>query len=67
MKEITFEMQLEQLKEIVNRIDQGNLSLEEMVKLYEEGIGAYKACQEKINNTKIKVEILNRSLVGDAD
>lgn len=62
MAEKTFEMQLEELQAIVAQIEKGDRSLEEMVALYEEGIKLYKACHDRINDAKVKIELLNQSL-----
>lgn len=63
MINLNFEDQMRHLKEIVSTLEKGDLTLEEMLKLYEEGIQTYKSCQNKIDETKSKVEILNQTIV----
>ena len=43
-KEMTFEQAKEKLDGIVEKLSDGNLPIEEMVKLYEEGAGLYRYC-----------------------
>lgn len=59
---MNFEEQLSHLKNIVSALEKGDLTLEEMLKLYEEGIQTYKSCQNQINESKSKVEILNQTI-----
>ena len=43
-KEMTFEQAKEKLDGIVEKLSDGNLPIEEMVKLYEEGAGLSRYC-----------------------
>ena len=53
-----FESSLEELETIVNAIEQGGLSLEESLKLFEKGVTLTKKCQEAIKSAEQKVKIL---------
>lgn len=55
-KEINFEKELERLKEIVFLIQQKNLSLDESLKLYEEGSKIVKLLNEELEKAEKKVE-----------
>ena len=55
-KEINFEKELERLKEIVSLIQQKNLSLDESLKLYEEGSKIVKLLNEELEKAEKKVE-----------
>ncbi len=55
-KEINFEKELERLKEIVSLIQQKNLSLDESLKLYEEGSKIVKVLNEELEKAEKKVE-----------
>ncbi|NLB90335.1 MAG: exodeoxyribonuclease VII small subunit [Clostridiales bacterium] len=50
----TFEMQLIKLEQLVNQMEQGGLSLEEMLKAYEEGQQLQKELQAILEQTKGK-------------
>ena len=56
--EIKFEDAFGKLENIVKKLEEGNLSLEESMKLFEEGINLSKVCALKLENAEKKVEIL---------
>lgn len=53
-----FEKSLERLEEIVAKLEKGDLTLEESLKLFEEGTKLSKYCGEQLNQAQRKVEIL---------
>ncbi len=63
-EEIKFEKALERLEKIVEELETGNISLDEALKKYEEGIRLSRACQKKLSEAEKKIEILTRSLDG---
>lgn len=64
MKDITFEKALEKLETIVEELESGNLSLEESLKKYEEGVNLARVCQTKIDKAKAKIETLVKNDQG---
>ena len=48
----TFEEQLAQLQQIVNRLEQGNVPLEEALQQFQEGIKLSKELQTKLTNAE---------------
>lgn len=56
--EIKFEDAFGKLEKIVKKLEEGNLSLEESMKLFEEGINLSKVCASKLEDAEKKVEIL---------
>lgn len=60
----SFEEALSRLEEIVNAMEEGELSLEEMVKLYKEGVELAALCSGKLTDAKQQVTILSASLDG---
>lgn len=56
----TFESAMKRLEEIVESLESGELSLEESIKLYEEGIGLSTFCTEKLNESEKKIKMLLR-------
>ncbi len=54
----TFEGALSQLESIVARLENGDLPLEESLKLFEEGIKLSRFCNQKLNEARKKVEVL---------
>jgi len=63
-KEISFEVALNQLEEIVKKMEQGALNLEDAIKLYEEGIGYAKVCEKTLNEAQAKIEKLSKNTLG---
>ncbi|MBU0678220.1 MAG: exodeoxyribonuclease VII small subunit [Verrucomicrobia bacterium] len=53
-----FEEALERLEKIVEEMESGNLSLEDMMKHFEEGSMLVKHCDKKLNEVERKIEKL---------
>ena len=60
MKNSTFETKLEVSKEILNRLMDPSITLEESLKLYEEGLKEIKLAQKMIEKAKVKIEIIEK-------
>lgn len=60
----TFESALSQLESIVARLEDGDLPLEESLKLFEEGIRLSRFCNQKLNEVQKKVEVLLKGEEG---
>lgn len=60
MEEKGFEEALRELEEIVERLERGNLPLEEALGLFEKGVQLSRICHQKLEEAKKKVEILMR-------
>ncbi len=60
-----FEAALKQLEEIVQRLEKGELPLEESLKLYEEGIRLSRICHSKLEEAEGTIEILLKDGRGD--
>ena len=54
-----FEEALLKLNEIVEKLDDGELTLEDSVKLYKEGIDLSAQCKKQIDEAKLKVNEYN--------
>lgn len=55
-----FEKQLKELEQIVARLEQGDVSLEESLKLFEKGVQLARACQTALQEAEQKVQILTQ-------
>ncbi len=64
MAEMKFEEALKKLDKIVGDLEDGNLSLDDALDKYEEGIKLSKLCAKKLEVAKKKVEILLKSEDG---
>ncbi len=57
-KELSFEKALERLEKIVQEMESGQLSLDKMMRYFEEGVALVKSCEEKLNEVEHKIEVL---------
>ena len=59
MEKMSYEKAVLRLEEIVDKLENGNLSLEEMMKLYEEGTALATVCSKKLDEAKLKITELS--------
>jgi exodeoxyribonuclease VII small subunit len=59
-----FEEALEELEKVVERLESGELSLEESLAAFEEGIGLVKFCNQKLTEVEKKIELLVKDKDG---
>lgn len=57
-KEANFEELIEKLEEITNKLEKEQLSLDESVKLFEEGMQISKECNSKLEDAEKRITIL---------
>lgn len=57
--ELPFEEALAQLEALVERMESGELSLEESLASFEQGIALTRSCQEALSKAEQKVKILS--------
>ena len=57
-EDINFEDVLKKLEEITNKLEKENLTLDESVKLFEEGTELSKKCNEILENAEKRITIL---------
>jgi exodeoxyribonuclease VII small subunit len=55
---VNFEVSLQKLKKIIEKLEDGDISLEDSVKSFEEGIGLVKECQKQLSQAELKVKKL---------
>jgi exodeoxyribonuclease VII small subunit len=63
--EPTFEQALQQLEQIVQKLEKGELPLEESLKLYEDGIHLSRLCHGKLEEAEGKIEMLMKDARGE--
>ena len=56
----SFETAVSRLEQIVMALEKGDLSLEDSLKLYEEGIARARFCQERLEAAESKIEVLSQ-------
>lgn len=67
MKKMNFDQALKRLEEIVEQLESGPISLEESLRLFEEGVKLALYCQEELQKTDGKVSLLIRKMNGDLE
>jgi exodeoxyribonuclease VII small subunit len=63
---ITFEDAMKRLEELVEKLGEGNLSLEDSLKMFQEGMELCKVCNKKLDEAEYKVEKLMEKEGGGA-
>ncbi len=64
MAKQTFEKAMDQLEQIVQKLETGELSLEDSIKKFEEGVKLSNYCSKKLDETEKKVTVLLKSQDG---
>jgi exodeoxyribonuclease VII small subunit len=54
----TFEESLAELEQLVNRLERGEISLEESLAAFERGVNLTRTCQKALQEAEQKVQIL---------
>lgn len=57
-KKLDYEAAVKELEALVERLEQGDISLEESLKLYERGVLLTRDCQESLQAAEQKVQML---------
>jgi len=65
MAKDTFEKDLKKLEEIVAKLEDGDVQLEESMKLFEEGVKLSRLCSERLDKAEKKIEILTKDDKGE--
>ncbi|MBE7411283.1 MAG: exodeoxyribonuclease VII small subunit [Leptospiraceae bacterium] len=63
-KQITFEEALAELEEIAEKLERGQLSLEESIVAYEKGMTLKKICLERLKTAEGRIEFLAKNKEG---
>jgi len=56
----TYEEKIEELKRIIEKIEDGNTSLDESMRLYEQGAALVKQCESLLTDAELKITALSR-------
>ena len=57
-KELNFEELIEKLEDITNKLEKEELSLDDSVKLFEEGMRISKECNTKLEDAEKRITVL---------
>ena len=61
---MTFENAMSRLEEIVGKLESGKVSLDESLKLYEEGIELVRLCSDTLDKAEQKIKIVKTGSNG---
>ncbi len=64
MTDLKFEVALQRLEQIVDQLEAGNLSLEESLQVFEEGVGLARRCGKYLDEAEKRIELLTRDETG---
>ena len=60
-----FEAALEELEQVVEQLESGELPLDDSLAAFEKGVGLVKFCNQKLNEVEKKVELLVKDKEGN--
>lgn len=63
-EKVSFEGSLKRLEEIVELMESGEVELDLMIKLFEEGQGLVKACTDKLGEVEKRIEKMTANADG---
>lgn len=63
----SFEECFSRLEKILERLESENVTLDETIKLYEEGLTLTKFCYDKLTNAELRIKEINKTLKGDIE
>ena len=66
-EKLDFEAAIEQLEKIVEKLESGELSLEESIEAFEQGIELSKLCRKKLEKAEDRVRKLLETTEGKVD
>jgi exodeoxyribonuclease VII small subunit len=64
MASSTFEEKLEKSKKLIEKLMDPEITLEESVKIYKEGLETIKEAQKMLEDAKLKVEEITKNISG---
>ncbi len=53
-----FEQSLDELEQLVEKMEHGEMSLEDSLAAYERGVGLYRRCQSALEQAEMRVRLL---------
>lgn len=65
--DLSFEEAYERLEEVLSRLQMGNMTLDDSLAAYEEGMALAAHCQALLDAAELRVETLERATDSNAD
>lgn len=60
--ELSFDEALEQLETLANRLEAGDIPLEDALEVYERAVELFRHCRQRLTGVEERIEILTRDL-----
>ena len=54
-----FESSLDELEQLVQKMEKGEMSLDDSLAAYERGVGLYRQCQQALEQAELRVKLLS--------
>jgi len=65
MAKMSFEEKLEKSKDLIDKLMNPEITLEESIKIYKEGLETIKEAQKMLEDAKLKVEEISKEQIGE--
>jgi len=65
MQKASFEEKLEKSKELIDKLMNPEITLEESIKIYKDGLETIKEAQKMLEEAKLKVEEISKNQIGE--
>jgi len=66
-EQLTFEQSLTELESVVERLELGDMQLEESLELFERGVTLIRDCRTRLTSAERKIEELTETMNGDLE
>ena len=66
-QENTFEDSFKRLELILEKLESDDCTLDETIKLYEEGLGLTKLCYDKLNSAELRIKEISKNQKGELE
>ena len=64
-KKFVYEEAVAELESIVNSLNNGNVSLDDSIKLYSRGVELASLCNDKISEVEKKISVINKDTLEE--
>ena len=62
---MTYEQQLQQLETLIKQLENGDLSLDQTLAAYEQGVALIRACQQQVEQAEQRIQLLAHDANGE--
>lgn len=63
--DLSFDAALGQLEELARELEEGDIPLEQALEVYEQAVGLFRICRDRLTGVEAKLELLTRDLEGE--